>query len=386
MHHQHKDMQYTQAMKDFCRQVEKEDDPFVYIQRKITEGSISSEDLKNMICDNRNLLDAGTVKQCVDNGLLDANALVEGGIDRKFVERLGTIPEDVLPQSGRIESIPGPTTEVYFWGIPSSGKTCALGTILAAARGGTVAKCMKVEDCQGSLYQMKLSQIFKREDFYCTLPGRTPVDTNFAIRTVIEDWDKTDHSITLIDMAGELFCSILWQKHGLADNVNQNHMTALEEFKNMLVTNKSSNPKYHFFIIEYGEGEKKYKGFDQDTYLEYGIRFLNDNGVLADANNGLFVIVTKTDLVRRDIGEDEDANQYLIDFLNERYPNFFAQLQSYCERSGIWGGNFPPPIPFDIGEVCFKNFCQVKTERAKSIVQILLSPPQQVSKKKRWPF
>ncbi len=371
-------------MKEFCRQVDQVDDPFVYIQSEMEKGNITSEELQNMLCDNRNLLDSGTVKQCIDHGMMDGDALVAGGINQVFVDRLGSIPEDVLPQAGRIESIPGPTTEVYFWGIPSSGKTCALGTILAAARGITVTKSMKVEKCQGALYQMKLSQIFKRENFYCTLPGRTPVDTNFAIQTVMEDLDRKDHHITLIDMAGELFCAILWEDVGLEDNIKDSHRRALEEFKKMLVTNKSNNPKYHFFIIEYGEGEKKYKGFDQDTYLEKGMQYLNDNGVLADANNGLFVIVTKTDLVRRDISEDEDANQYLIDFLNERYPNFFAQLQTYCERSGMWGGNFPPPIPFDIGEVCFKNYCQVKTERAQQVVQTLLSPPPQAARKRGW--
>ena len=376
----------TPQMKDFSRQVQREDDPFEYISRMISEGKLTKQQLLMLVCDNHNLLDSGTVKQCVDAGMMTPQQLVDGGIDVNFVERLGTIPEDVLPQAGHIYGIEGNTTEVYFWGIPSSGKTCALGTILAAARGATVAKSMKVEACQGSLYQMKLSQIFKRENFYCTLPGRTPVDTNFAIRTVIEDFGRKDHPVTLIDMAGELFCSILWKKHGLEDNIKDNHLKALEEFEKMLVTNKSDNPKYHFFIIEYGEGEKKYKGFDQDTYLEYGIRFLSEKGVLSDAKNGLFVIVTKTDLVRRDISEDEDPNQYLLGFLNERYPNFFALLQQYCERNGICGGNFPPPIPFDIGEVCFKNYCQVKTERANEVVRLLLSPPKPQQKKRRWPF
>ena len=107
-------MQHTQALKDFCRQVDFVDDPFLYIKESIGNGTLSKADLEQLICDNRNLLDAGTVKQCVDEGLMDAEALVDGGIDRNFLDRLGTIPEDVLPQSGRIESIPGPTTEVYF--------------------------------------------------------------------------------------------------------------------------------------------------------------------------------------------------------------------------------------------------------------------------------
>lgn len=375
----------TPQMRDFSRQVQHEDDPFEYISRMIAEGSVTKEQLLQLLCDNHNLLDSGTVKQCVDAGMMTPQQLIDGGIDAHFVDRLGTIPEDVLPQAGHIYGIEGNTTEVYFWGIPSSGKTCALGTILAAARGATVAKSMRVEACQGSLYQMKLSQIFKRENFYCTLPGRTPVDNNFAISTVLEDWDRKDHHVTLIDMAGELFCSILWQNHGLTDNIKDNHRKALEEFNSILVTNKSRNPKYHFFIIEYCEEEKKYKGFDQDTYLEYGMRYLSETGVLDNANNGVFVIVTKTDLVRRDIDEGTDANQYLVDFLNQRYPNFFAQLNSHCERSGMSGGKFPPPIPFDIGEVCFKNYCQVKTERAKRIVEILMAPPVQ-GRRRRWLF
>ena len=372
------------VMTAFCRRLAREDEPFEYIRHMVESGEITRQQLTQVVCDDHNLLDSATMLQCVDAGLLSRDELISGGIDHHFIDMLGTIPEDVLPQAGRIDKIEGDTTEVYFWGIPSSGKTCALGTILAAARGVTVAKSIRVESCQGELYQMILSQIFKRENAYCTLPGRTTVDTNFAIRAVLEDWERKDHPVTLIDMAGELFCSILWQDKGLADNITDNHRNALEEFKKILVTNKSNNPKYHFFILEYCEEEKKYKGFDQDTYLEYGLRYLDKTGVLNDANNGVFVLVTKTDLVRRNVEEGADANQYLLDFLNERYPNFFALINSHCERTGMCGGKFPSPIPFDIGEVCFKNYCQVKTERAKRVVEILMTPPPE--KKKWWKF
>lgn len=37
-------------------------------------------------------------------------------------------------ESSLPDSIPDEFTEVYFWGIPASGKTCALGGILSAAK------------------------------------------------------------------------------------------------------------------------------------------------------------------------------------------------------------------------------------------------------------
>lgn len=371
----------TDQVKAFCKQVRKEDNPFEYARKMVEEHHITKEELLMVVCEDCNLLNSKAVKDCVDNGLFSAQDLIDQGIDKHFVHMLGEEPEDVLPDSGYIESIGWKAKEVYFWGIPSSGKTCALGTILAAARGGNVAKSMRVEKCQGQLYQIILSQIFKREDFYCILPGRTPVDSNFAIRTVLEDMRGKDHPVTLIDMAGELFCATLWNEQGRTENLKDSHRQALQEFENMLVTKKSDNPKYHFFIIEYNEEEKKYKGFDQDVYLEHGLQYLFEKGVLANANNGLYVIVTKTDLVKRNTPQGMDPNEYLTQCLEKRYPNFLNLLNTYCKRYDMSGGL---PIPFDIGEVCFQNLCQVKTERAQRIVEILMEEHQPQMEVEDW--
>ena len=50
-----------------------------------------------------------------------------------------TVFPDVAPLSQVSKS---PCTEVYFWGIPSSGKSCALGAILSSAKSGKVARSM----------------------------------------------------------------------------------------------------------------------------------------------------------------------------------------------------------------------------------------------------
>ena len=332
--------EFTTEMKDFRRRVIKADDVFELVKEEMEQGRISRDQLLALVCDDPNLFSSAVVKQCVDGRLLDRQQLVDNGIDPNFVEMLGTVPEDVLPDVGRIDGIGENTTEVYLWGIPKSGKTCALGTILTAARSVTVTRSFKVNPCQGLLYQMILSQIFQRENAYCTLPGRTLVDANFAISTVIEDLKGKDHPVTFIDMAGELFCSMLWNDLNMTD-----------------------------------------QGFNQDTYLEHGLRYLETRGVLNDANDGLFVLVTKTDLVGRAMDGSIDGETYLVNFLNEKYPNFFRLLDRCCKDHHLCGGKLPLPIPFDIGEVCFQNFCKVKTARANKIIEILMDPPRA---KKRW--
>ena len=139
---------------------------------------------------------------------------------------------------------------------------------------------------------------------------------------------------------------------------------------------RDSNPKTHFFILEYSKNERRddQDEFSQDTYLEEGLQYLIDNGVLEKSTDEAYVIITKTDLAWNDVPEGMDVNLYLIDFLNKRYPNFFALLKRQCEDKGICGGQLPKPIPFDIGEVCFQHLCRVNVERANRIVEILIAP------------
>ncbi|MBR6264480.1 MAG: hypothetical protein IKR05_14875 [Prevotella sp.] len=359
----------------FRTQLQRADDPFLHIMGLMEQGKLTPEKLVRMLSADHNLMDGATVKECLDRGVFTKDQLErECGFDSQMVEMLGKVPEDVLPEAGVIRQLPEATTEVFFWGIPSSGKTCALGVVLAAAKEGTVAQGMSVEEgCQGHEYYQILCRIFPSDGTYCLLPGRTPVTTNFAIHLHLEDRHHHDHPITLVDMAGELFCALLWKKHGRDDQVTDNHRRALEEFEKILVTEKSEHQKFHFFIIEYGAEDKKYKGFDQDTYLEYGLRHLNERGVLENATEGIYVIVTKTDQVKHRLQPGEDEATHLSKYLMTYYPNFIGLLDQCCRKYELCGGKLPDPIPFDIGEVNFCNCCHISTERARDVVKVMLA-------------
>lgn len=363
---------HTEAEK-FRKAMEQAADPVQYVRQCMADG-LSRQQLLAFFAEDHNLMDAATVKGCVDQRLFTTDQLAAAGIDPAFIDMLGTQPEDVLPDADTISQLPDATTEVYLWGIPSSGKTCAIGAVLAAAREKVTAHEAHFDTtCQGSQYMAILERMFPADGACITLPGRTPVSTNYAMRLDLDDWQHRRHPITLIDMAGELFCAILWRENGLSHRVTERHQRALAEFEKILVKEKTEHQKFHFFIIEYGAQDKKYKGFDQDTYLESGLQYLYDNHVLRDATQGIFVIVTKTDKAKPYADKDGDTTAHLQAWLRTYYPNFLNLLDKYCNEFELCGGHAPDPIPFHLGEVCFNNYCRLSTERAKDVVKVLLA-------------
>ena len=366
------------AADTFRRRMEKgrgTKDTFVYLAEQLNQGMLSKEELVTMLREDHNLLDADTIELCLDKCLLTEEDLVEGcGIDRQFLSMLGTMPEDVLPKEGSISQLPEVSTQFFFWGIPSSGKTCAAGVILRAIQEKQVVRDVTIDDqCQGYEYQEILGRIFSGDGHYCILPGRTLVDTNFAIQMTLEDGDHRDHPVTLVDMAGELFCSILWQKSGDLSKITEKHLKAQAEFERIFTAEGADHQKFHVFVIEYGAEDKKHKGFNQDTYMEYGLQYLDQTHVLRDATEGVYILITKTDQARRNLQEGEDLNQHLARYMKKYYPNFFGLLDRFCREYELCGGKVPDPIPFDIGEVCFNNYCRISTSRANDVVKIMLA-------------
>lgn len=350
-------------------------EPFGFILEEVTAGRLDCNKLVGLIAADHNLIDIATLRSCLENGLLTREQLIqECGMDEELLQMVWRAPESVMPDTPPIQQLTEDTTEVYMWGIPSSGKTCALGALLAAIREGKTAVNVDLdEECQGYEYQKVLSGIFTGNGDCCMLPGRTPVKKNFAIGMTLDDAHGWHHPITLVDMAGELFCTIVWRDNHSERLVTDKHQEALAEFEKILVDEKSEHQKLHVFIIEYGAEDKRYEGFDQDTYLECGLQFLEEKNVLRDATQAMYVLVTKTDQVKYHLREGETADQHLADYLWKYYGNFFSTLDSLCHKYDLCGGHMPNPIPFDIGEVCFGSLCKLDTSRANDVLRMLMA-------------
>ncbi len=374
---------YTIEMKALCKALDQEADALPLIQRLLDRGFITPDNLKVMLRDDHNLLDAAVVHQLVKSGVLTREELVaDCHVDPGFVGMLGSSLVDMDDSGGNISLIDGGNTEIYLWGIPSSGKTCALGALLCSLRTDkdVASRMVPMPDSQGYGYMAQLEQVFPVNNAVCKLPGRTPTKTNFAIGLELEDKEGRVHPVTLIDMAGELFCYLHWMAVGKAGDY-EDHRKALGSFLRILVDNPTGNRKIHLFVVEYGREGKKYKDTLQDQYLTTGLTYLKNNGVLQNHTDGVYVLVTKTDKIHQQLAPGETPQQHVEQFVNNNYPNFIGLLRRYCREYEICGGTLPPVFPFDIGDVCFQNFCRLNTDTAKVVArEILLGESKGFSK------
>ena len=88
-------------------------------------------DLQEMLRDDPNIINTAAMRRLLDEGYVTRDEVVEAGIGQEFIDKLYEF-DSVRPRFDEAEPV-GPITrdctEVYFWGIPSSGKTCAMGAI-----------------------------------------------------------------------------------------------------------------------------------------------------------------------------------------------------------------------------------------------------------------
>ena len=171
----------------------------------INTGKISVEDLLSAIAEDNNFI-SGTVANLLwENGII--SDFSRAGIDGDFIAHMmsNITPQKFQAPKPITKITKSPCTEVYFWGIPSSGKSCALGAILSSANSGRVAKSMQRDpDCQGYGYMNRLANLFKTNGAVGTLPEGTAISSTYEMGFILEDEDRKEHPITCIDLAGEL--------------------------------------------------------------------------------------------------------------------------------------------------------------------------------------
>ena len=345
----------------------------------IIRQEASEDDLMEIFRNDHNILPADIVTKL--DGVVDFCALSDAGIDDAFIAQLEEIaslssPEEKekklksplseidLEKIPPLKSIPDGFTEIYFWGVPASGKTCAVGSIMSTMTNGRgVKSVMPFTNSQGSLYMMSLASSF-REDVVCTLPPRTKVEETFEMRYQITDDDNKEHGLAFIDLSGELFeCMHLSRAHG-KKYLSPKQQNALNVLEDILVNNRSKNPKIHFFVIEYGSENNRYKGLTQQQLLQSCLNYLDDKSILKDNTIGSYLIITKADKA----GDNANIGEYI----DEYYGGFYNGLVQRMTKWGIntrKGKSQVKRFPFSIGDVCFQKWCLYDSEWTQYIIE-----------------
>ena len=334
----------------------------------IDKGDATTTDILNVIRDDHNWLGSTVIKKLLDEFYISDEELAACGIDKRFIAFLyeDHTDEDINKQ-GRIDKIEKECTEIYFWGIPSSGKTCALGAILSVANNGTIARTMEKNNCQGYGYMTRLANMFRSTGNVGTLPPGTPTVATYEMGFDLISHNNRLHPITCIDLAGELTRIMYKKKAG--DDLKEDEEEVLATVTRLLGDNRSRNRKMHFFVLEYGGEKRTYEGLRQEEYLKAALDYIKETGIFKEDTDAIFLMFTKVDKLGL---EGQPLIDALVDYTDRNYKGFYEGLKSICERAEINGCKVTR-LPFTLGDVCFQDFCLFNGEAAELVLKELLN-------------
>lgn len=334
------------------------------IQRYLNENKITKSDFLSKIQEDHNLLSSGIVKRLINSGDIAVGDLISIGVDKLFIQKMFN------GESAQSFSAPEPldkihkqSTEVYFWGIPSSGKSCALGAILSVAASGTVARSMDPDTgSQGYGYMTKLINLFQNGQVGTLMEG-TAIDSFYEMGFDLVDNDGKIHPITCIDMAGELMRCMY--KANANDPMSETDEVMLDTLTRVLIDNKTTSRKMHIFVIEYGAEDRLYEGLPQRVYLDGALSYIKNTGIFKKDTDAIYIMITKADKIKNP--SMDTINQYV----SEKYKGFCNGLEQICIDNEINKGRVEK-IAFSLGEVCFQNYCKFNARPAENVVNLLL--------------
>lgn len=334
--------------------------------------------------DSRSKLTTAALLQAISNdnnfisGIVANKLLTDGiitdfsptGIDEKFISCIkDNVQRTTFDDANPLNSISRTgCTEVYFWGIPSSGKTCALGAILSAASNGKGAKYLKGESdkCNDYGYMTQLKALFKKDGKIKVLPKGTPTTSTYEMGFSLVDKKGRHHPITCVDLAGELL-KIMWKAQSKKE-LQKEEQEVLARVHNMLVDNRTVNRKMHFFVIEYGAEDRKYEGMAQADILDSATDYIQSTKILEKDTDAIFILVTKVDKLKL---KGPQLYDKLRGYLKEYYEGFYGRLDEICRKNYINGGKVDP-IPFTLGQVCFQDYCKFDDKCAEFVVETII--------------
>ena len=348
-----------------------------------------------------NLISAKVVNGLIDDNVINEADLNKIGIRQAFIDALSTNEGKNYPDpDGLLSKIEHLSTEVYFWGIPASGKTCAIGAMLTMAAKSDLPQ-LKVfnnsGNCQGKKYMNELTMMFPYNRDYVSdvmsLPDGTPVKNTYEMFFELIDNRNKVLPITFIDMAGELI-RIMYKKVNPDKNkpITDEEEQALQTVTNVLKDNRTENQKLHVFVVEYGGENRKYEGVSQTNYLLAAITYLEkikcDDGstfnVFKDKTDGIYLMVTQVDKARK---QDDELKVHVKNYMNggNNYNSIANKLKYICEKNHINGGKLAVML-FSLGEVCFKKYCLFSPRFTEKALQALLSHIYRYDKRLKTPW
>ena len=225
-------------------------------------------------------------------------------------------------------------TDVYFFGVPRSGKTAVLAGVLSYMNSKGVAQYVP----HWNQDDKDLARDYHYGLIESTEKGRFAVSTakdTLSFMKLDLEIEKRKNKLTFVELGGEAFRSayetglrgdMAWQGLGAG--------TCL----------RSNNRKLLFFVLDYSiiKGENNFSSeSEQARILETALTILSTDGKGKDNSVGctfskidtVAIILTKSDL----IGEPDDnkRNKIAMEYVGGRFSSVMNNLERQCRRFGV---------------------------------------------------
>jgi hypothetical protein len=277
-----------------------------------------------------------------------------------------------IPQSSA--DVPEGYTDVFFWGIPSSGKTCALSAILRTIKDKYVIASPNTSIKFGATYRDSLVNIFRNGTGY--LPAATQKDrTQYMPFLLKRRNEKRYRQLSFFELSGEVFkyfYEIINSKE-ILDDTERNHV--VNAFNTLSLLLSSENQKIHFFFIDYNEEKKggvDKHGLTQENYLDAAATYFRDrNNIFKKKTDAVYVVVTKSDII-----DGDDKPKIAEQFLFDKFGSFMDIVKQQCKEDSVAFG----VKLFSIGDVFFKRICRLNTAYAEDIIDDLFSKTKPINR------
>jgi hypothetical protein len=265
--------------------------------------------------------------------------------------------------------IPTDYTDIFFWGIPSSGKTCALAAVLSTINKNYSMEAPDSAKKFGATYRDSLVNMFKNE--FGNLPGRTNEDrTQYMPFQLYKRGEKKKrkHKVSFFELSGEVFRYFYEHTNNsqvVSDDQRENIKNSFQTLNLLL---KSNNKKIHYFFIDYAKETKTQSestALTQSNYLDAAATYFRDNdNIFKKKTDAVFVIITKSDNIH-----GENKEKIAKQFLEDNFGSFMEVLKSQCKANSV---RFKVKL-FSIGKVYFKRICKINRSYSEDIIKDIFS-------------
>jgi len=294
------------------------------------------------------------------------------GIDYNLVANYDEPVLDFDKRKITEDFIPSNYTDVFFWGIPSSGKTCALSVILHTMKDKYTIDDPSIKTIFGVSYRNSLVNLFNKSKIKGIgyLPAATQKDrTQYMPFLVKKRGESNYRQVSFFELSGEVFKYFYELKHNSQILEDSERGMVESAFKTLDLLLNSKNQKIHFFFIDYKQETKGIRdkhNLTQENYLSAAATYFRDiNDIFKRRTDAVYVVVTKADEIK---ANEEDKPAVARQFLIDNFGSFMDVIKSRCKEDRV---HFGIKL-FSIGDVYFKGICKINNLYARNIIDELL--------------